>query len=475
MTEDRLTYGDLVLPYYTNTNAAIKLIATLHENEQDTRGTNTTVNMTIPDLAFAIEVAGLNSLWIADTGRGKTQLLSDLAWHHFNGDGEGGDCNWGDGRPNFDVAELFMKQTADLSTGKYDSDTARVLKKDRIQRLFFALDEINRAPRPRQNEFFDVADGKWSSVGVRHALGREGYSIFMGTANVNKMNGDFSGTYEFDRALLSRSHVTVDLDHPSFRPTALDELVIAKRKRNPKVDIAPARSIANKILAAHQKLMGPIPGVDQYFDIFRFIMGRGLDFCSKDTYAEKTLFPTLCPDCATEQEDKAVCYLVKAASERTVTSTTMLAKGLAAIAELKLQHEGKIASPDLVSFDPFQLCLQAYQFTGYHGNLNEPRLQHEYGARVQAMMNDIVGKLGGTMDTINSYMGEMLQGNNPSLLKFEGKSGTRWSENNAELREHFDQNGTTYEQVQLADALKEYGLGTDWVQTFVDNQDMYKE
>ena len=34
----------------------------------------------------AAELAGLNMLFIADTGRGKTQLISDIAWSHFGGD-----------------------------------------------------------------------------------------------------------------------------------------------------------------------------------------------------------------------------------------------------------------------------------------------------------------------------------------------------------------------------------------------------
>jgi len=258
-----LTYEELTFPNYVNSNIAVKLRAKIDNNYR-------TLELSVCDLIFAIEIAGLNSLLLSDTGRGKTQLMSDIAWHHYGGDQEQGDANWADGRPSFDITDLFERTQVDLESGKFDSETARQVKDDRIRRMFFGVDEINRAPNPRQNEYFDLADGKYTFNGKRLNLGKEGYAIFMATANLNKMNGDFSGTFELDRALLNRAHVTIDLDHPDFRPTVEDELLIEERKYNPKVDIAYAQNLSDKILIANKKIVHKSKNLNAYLTAFRF-------------------------------------------------------------------------------------------------------------------------------------------------------------------------------------------------------------
>ena len=183
----RLTYDDLKFPNYTNTSTAVRFSARIGDETK-------TIELALADVVYAAELAGLNMLFIADTGRGKTQLISDIAWSHFGGDGgDSGNANWADGRPSFEIEDLFVRSKVDLAKG-YDSDTARQLKGERIKRVCLCVDELNRAPKPKQNEFFDLADGKYTFNGTRHRLGRDGYTLFLATANLNKLNGDFSGT-----------------------------------------------------------------------------------------------------------------------------------------------------------------------------------------------------------------------------------------------------------------------------------------
>ena len=123
----KLTYEQLRFPNYRNTNTAVRLRVNVD-------GKIETISLSLSDLVYAAEIAGLNMLAVADTGRGKTQLMTDIAWHHFGGDQESGNANWADGRPSFDITDLFERQEVDLSSGKFDSDTIRQLRKDKTGR-----------------------------------------------------------------------------------------------------------------------------------------------------------------------------------------------------------------------------------------------------------------------------------------------------------------------------------------------------
>ena len=265
---DQLCYEDLVFPNYTNSNVCVRIHARCQSRSN-------TVELTICDVIYAAELAGLNMLFVSDTGRGKTQLISDMTWHHFGGDGHGGNANWADGRPAFDIAEMFEKTLVDLDSGKFDSDTARQVKTERTRRMLFVIDEINRAPLPVQNAFFDIADGKYTHAGQRLSLGRKGYSIFVATANLNRHNEDFGGTFELDRALLNRAHLTFDLDHHPFRPTPGDELAIEAQKSDPKVTIAEPVDLGARILAVNRQIRDSCQKLDPYLARFPFSCGPG--------------------------------------------------------------------------------------------------------------------------------------------------------------------------------------------------------
>ena len=447
----KLTYEKLKLPNYRNNNTAVRLRAKVD-------GKLETIGLSLTDVVFAAELAGLNMLAVADTGRGKTQLMTDLAWHHFGGDQENGNANWADGRPSFDITDLFERTQVDLDSGKFDSDAVRQVKKDKVRRLFFGVDEINRAPNPKQNEFFDLADGKYTFNGQRLDLGREGYSLFMATANINKTNGDFSGTFELDRALLNRAHITLDLDHKDFRPTPEDELEIEERKVNPRVDVAEPQDISQEIIQINQEIRKEARNLDPYMAAFRFLIGRGLDYCETDMYKDKAAFPMLCGECNFSGKD--LCSLIKGSSDRTIPAVKSLAYALSYIAELKTGKK--------IEVDPLDAALQAFRFTTYHGNLNDIEAEERYKERRQAMMDDTVGKLSDRVDILRPYIPIILGGYSPVIVRytFSGKKEQR-TVRTEELVKKLKKSQISFTETDLRTELKEKGIGTDWVDSYV--------
>ena len=111
-------YEKLQFPNYQNSAVAVKLRANVDGKAQP-------ITLSVSELIQCVELAGLSALLISDTGRGKTQLLTDIAWHHFNGDQKNGSANWADGRPSFDITDLFERQKVDLNSGTFDSETVR--------------------------------------------------------------------------------------------------------------------------------------------------------------------------------------------------------------------------------------------------------------------------------------------------------------------------------------------------------------
>ena len=459
---NELTYDELKFPNYVNSNTAIRLRAKVGEPELDREGKDArplkTLELTLSDVVYAAELAGLNMLFVSDSGRGKTQLTSDVAWHHYGGDQETGQANWADGRPSFDITDLFERTRVDLDSGKFDSDTARQVKEERVKRLFFGVDEINRAPGPKQNEFFDLADGKYTFNGKRLNLGEDGYALFMATANLNKLNGDFSGTFELDRALLNRAHLTFDLDHPNFRPTPEDEMVIEERKANPKVDLAPAQDLTGKILTINKKILTAAKQLDPYFTAFRFLVGRGLDYCDTDNYKEKgAAFPMLCNECGYTGKD--LCSMIKGSSERSIPAVKTLAYALSYLAELKLGEK--------VEIDPLDAVLQAFRFTTYHGNLNELVAQEEYAARNQTMMDETVEKLSGVVNTLRDYLPMMIAGQDPTIISYQFQGNRVKAPKDQKTVQALNKANISFQETNLKKELKEKGLGVDWVDPYV--------
>lgn len=449
-----LTYEELRLPYYVNNGTAVTLSARI-------AGRKDLINiyLSLTDAVFALELAGLNALFVSDTGRGKTQLITDIKQYHFGGDGINGKANWATGRPNFEIEDIFIRSKADLSKGVFDSEEVRKLKDDRIRRLFTGVDEINRAPKPKQNDCFDLADAKYNFNGENIRLGRDGYHLFFVTANLNKINGDFSGTYEFDRALLNRTHATIDLDHPPFRPTAADKIRIRKQKTSPHVDVAEPRDISDKILAVHKEIVSNVRFSPELL-AFQFLVDDGLNYCQTGREHEKaSAFPMLCGECSAS--GKNLCSLIKGSSERTVDALAPFAVALAYVAELKYQKE--------LVIDPLDTALQAFKFTTYHGNLNDLVAREEYFGMKQMMMDSVIDKLGSAVTVLRDFFGAMRHGSSEILSYSDPKTGkVQRMLNSDELRQLLTEKNISFQERKMKTELNALGIGTSWIDEYID-------
>ena len=385
-------------------------------------------------------------------------MVFDIVWHHFGGDDENGSANWADGRPGFEIQELFERTKIDKKADVYDSDEATQLKQERTSRPLFVVDEINRAPRIKQNEFFDSAEGKYTFRGRRLKLGREGYADFLATANLNKSNGDFQGTFELDRALLNRAHLTIDLDHKAFRPTPEDKIAISEREANPRLSVADPRDISDKIIGEHKDIMAKTRTSDPYMLAFSFMIDDGLNFCNKDRFQEKTTtFPMICGDCT--YSGKEMCSLVKSSSDRTTKAVRALAYGLARVVELKLGRP--------VEVDALDAALQAYKFTTYHGNLNDVIAQADFGSRKQELMKQVLDKLGERVDLLRAYLPIIIaEGRQPVVVVYTAGGKETRVERSNNIINALRRKGVSYQEKDLRTELKEKGIGTDWVDAY---------
>ncbi len=441
-----LTYQDFELLNYVNSRVAVRLRAIK-------QGQVIILELPVTDLLKASVVGCLNLLAISDTGEGKSQLLRDISRNYFGGDGPGGNSNLAEGNSDFDIADLFEFTDADLSSGRFDSRTARKVDEDRIRRLFNGVDELNRAPTFVQNRFYSFAEGDYTFRGVKSALGAQGYSLFWATMN---LNGDFLGTSDTDRALLNRAHIILDLDH--FDSTCHDEITLERRSKvSPRMDLAPLRDISDKILEAHAKVSQMASTFDPYFLAFRLLIGKnGLGYCAKDPYHKKNgRFPMLCSDCDSPSKD--LCSRIKSCSPRTVTAVKKLAYSLAYIVQLKY-------GPD-VDVDIFSAALQALRFTTYHGNLNELIAQDSYSGRKQTMMDETASLLEPILtDLRDLYLPNIQNGIDPRFLVFDGN---KIVQDTPQLRTILDQSNVPYVLHDLKEDLEAKGLGSDWVDEFV--------
>ena len=441
-----LSYNDLQFPVYRNSAVVMSLNGEADEKPKR-------VDLTFSDVMYAAELSGLNGFLLSDTGRGKTQLVSDIYNAHFGGEG-----NWTQGRREMNVMDLFEVTRADLTGKKFDSDQARQLLEERVSCLLNVVDELNRAPGPVQADCFDLADGKYAFKGKPIRLGREGYSLFLATANINKAGDNgFTGTFEVDRALWNRAHLTIDLDHKAFRPTADDLLAIRERHADPRVKYAEPKDLSAEILAAHKRIKEQARQPLLEARIFGFLIDAGLDYCRKDDLLKEKqgTFPMKCLDCPHIGD---ICSQVKSSSERTVESVALLAHALGYVAELKYGE---------VALDPFDLLTHAFRFTSYHGNLNEVIANDTYAGRRQLMMDRMVNeRLGPLINIIRAHVSD--QRLYPLVLEYtdNGTPKKIYTPQTKGTEGLLKKKRIQYQTLDLSAQLEEKGVGSDWVKVF---------
>ena len=377
MTEEtkapNLTYEDLNLPNYINTRHVL-------------------AGLNVADLAKAAVIAGLNLLLVGDTGTGKTQLAKDIYNGFFRGNkAEGGHGVFVKANPEIDINnEIFTR---------LNIDRAQRERTQALDSLVYFVDEINRAPPIAQNQFFGLGDGNMDYQGRDIPIGKDGYHLLIATANMG--NGEFSGTFDSDKALLNRLHVAIDLEHCPFKPTYGDKQEIRARKANPNVLSAPKRDITDKILAVSREISDKTANIDLETRAVLDYLEFGLQNCQKYPLTGKDrAWPMVCQGCEHNKEGDnkgkdALCSQVRAPETRTMEVVRKYA--------LALEYLAKLKDPS-VKVESYELIFKAFELTGaYQHLLNPVRLRDHYGHNPR-LMAEVVKDLQADYEKARPYI-----------------------------------------------------------------------
>ena len=373
-----LTYEDLKFPVYVNTRVIGSVGGTL---------------LTVEDAVRAALVSRSNMLLVGSRGTGKTQAAKDILYNFFGGNGLDAE-----GRPDFKLDELFTRVRLDKLKDAATSDDIIELTSKLTYPVFF-IDELNRCPEITQNQFFSLANGELKHKGKPYPLGNKDYSVAIATANLG--NGEYTGTFSIDAALLDRFHLILDLDF--WRKTAEDEEAISLMKRDPRVKQAATRDITDKIVEAYKMLGQPS---DEMELVGRYLT-QGIDYCqtfpaaqhSKRVLGKK--WPVICHEKQCALRDTA-CGIARPLEERAAQTILRLAQGFEYVAKLK---DAK-ATPDSVNS-----VLLAYTLIAPHTKA----LSQQYISKDENFSNpslagvNAVAELRKELDKLNAKDGKVMK------------------------------------------------------------------
>ena len=393
----KITYQDLELPNYLNTRMVFG-------------------NLDVSDLAKAAVLAPLNILLVGDTGTGKSQLATDIYHYYFGGNKtENGQGVFIRAHPEIDIYnEIFTN----LSIERAQRELT-----DNLEAKIFFVDELNRAPSVAQNQFFGLGDGVMDYRGRSVRLGKDGYHILVGTANLG--NGEFQGTFETDKAMYNRLHVALDFDYKDFKPTGKDQRELNRRKPNPNVKKQNPRDISDKILTASKEIERNSENLGLETLAVIDYLTFGLDNCQRNLEEGRgngkgEIWPMKCQDCKFNPNDGSLCSLIRAPKRRTLNSLLRYANALQYLAELK--------NPEII-IDPIDLIFKSFELTGaYQFLLNPHKLRQDHCDQNPEMMAEIAKRLKEDFrkneDFIMSSLEQAKKGNKTTtFFKHNGKLG----------------------------------------------------
>jgi hypothetical protein len=361
--------------------------------------------LTMEDLMKACLVGKLNVLLVGETGEGKTQLENDILGLFGN------KGFFEQGRNDLTIKEMFTRLNLEkLRNAKTTEDVKEVT--EHTNHPVYVVDELTRCIPAVQNQFFNLFDGFITIDGVKHPLGKNGYSIGIASGNVG--NGRYIGTSETDRALRDRMHVIIDVD--TFPKTANDTLDVLVGKKDPRVSDSASTDKTDLIISLNKDLQEHSPTALQYATALYFV--HALDYLEGVPGESKRKNKNAWPGCVKNHDKGSDAALIFPFSTRAAISTLTLAQALERVKQAKEQPYESSIEPVLDA---------AYLIGAQSGVLHPSAIDRHYDgnsyAAMQAVIDGIRAELVQKQDVLHQSIASAQKG----TLKYTKDFTGRWA------------------------------------------------
>ena len=162
------------------------------------------LDIMVQDIVAAAILSKTNTYLLGTRGSGKTLLCEAVQRCVMDED-----SLYLRGDKDLSIKDLMIKLNLD---GKTQEEIYGIAEAN-LHRPFFLIDELNRCIGLVQNQFLNIADGYIEIQGRKYYLGRpeNGYSLMFATGNP-PTNGDYTGVFDEDIALLDRIGLVLNVD-----------------------------------------------------------------------------------------------------------------------------------------------------------------------------------------------------------------------------------------------------------------------
>lgn len=366
--------------------------------------------LTLWDVVKASLAARLNIGLYGGAGMGKSQLLADVQSLFGN------NASYVLGRNDLDIKSLFremnfaaLKEAREKGGIVSQKDLSQVTAE--ICRPLVVVEEINRCAEIVQNQLFNIFEGFIELDGKKYSLGGSKLNVFhdvdgkkwsqnvrysVGVWSANFGNGQYTGTVSMDKALKERSHLIIDVDNFSPKPSDLDAILLSsggevrlKEQEKPKDRTSLFTEAFEQF---KQGAYTPNPQeLGKELLMFRYLV-FGLDYlpCEAGKNSKrvmKDVWPGKAEEDNIGNDDEKLLYrVVYPASVRGAMSIITLARSLREYAQAK-NPKTKVNVVDSV--------IESFKLVGaYSGMLENPqRIREQYAGNPYRAASDIGDKL----------------------------------------------------------------------------------
>ena len=342
------------------------------------------------DLVIAGVLAGFPVLIGGQYGGGKSQLAFDIYNSYFGGaKSEGGQGVKIDVNPDTNIVDPVQEHYTRYSRNAQGEICPPVLLSPNVEACLHFIDEINRTPTVRQNQFYPLLNGHVTHQGKDVQVGKEDYRAVVATANLG--NGLYQGTFDFDPALKNRFGLVIDTNYAMFEPTQEDRgLVSMLREADSGLKVAPIRDISDLILGAHKEIKTSSRNLSLPEKAVLWYLQEGLKGCLKKRDStgvkEGESWFAECRDCShnSDPNNQPACSFMGSPVFRTLEATRLYASALSYLAQLK-DPKTKINAVDLM--------FKAFELTGAYQPFTNTDLSQGYSGHFGKFMHDAIAKL----------------------------------------------------------------------------------